>query len=90
MAWANSRAVPVAEAVLSLRSRGAQDHRGRHRGREGRELGVEPTDPGVAVGGALFGVAVDLTDRVVDIDQRQPTVTVVSFGAGDQARGPGW
>ena len=38
----------------------------------GGQQRVQPADPGVAEPGALLGVAVDLDDRVVDIDQRVP------------------
>ncbi|WP_143548958.1 hypothetical protein [Rhodococcus sp. ACS1] len=41
--------------------------------------GVQPADAGVAVAGALFAVAVDFDDRIVDIDQDSPGVD-----AGDQ------
>ncbi len=84
MAWASNLPAPVAEAVLPLRSRaraitGAASRRG-DRG----ELDVQPAHPGVAVRGALLGVAVDLADGVVDIDERDP----VGRHPGEQPRHP--
>ena len=39
---------------------------------DGGQQRVQAADPGVAEPGALLGVAVDLDDRVVDIDERVP------------------
>jgi hypothetical protein len=54
------------------------DRRAARGGDSGPER-VQATDPGVAEPGALLGVAVDLDDGVVDIDQH-PTTRAV---AGD-------
>ena len=52
-----------------LRSRCATITGAASLGGDGGEQRVQATDPGVAEPGALLGVAVDLDDRVVDIDQ---------------------
>lgn len=46
----------------------AGDYRGRRRGRERGQLRVQSPHPGVAVAGALLGVAMGPPDRVVDIE----------------------
>lgn len=51
-----------------------EDHRRTGLCGDGGDEGVQPADPGVAVSGALFAVAVDLDDRIVDIDQDSPGV----------------
>ena len=72
IAWASNRPQPVAEAVLPLRSR-ARAITGAASGvRDRGELDVQPADPGVAERGGLLGVAVDLADGVVDIEERDP------------------
>jgi hypothetical protein len=47
---------------------GVQDLAGPSPGGQQR---MKPQHPGVAVGGALLGVAVDLTDRGVDVDEHR-------------------
>ena len=47
------------------------DHRSGLPGGDGRDQGVQSADLGVAEPGALFGVAVDFDDGVVDVDHRQ-------------------
>ena len=79
-AWASNLAAPVAEATLPRRNMAAAIS-GATSGVERTELGVEALHPGVAVGGALLGVAMDLTDRVIDVEERQPLIVL---GAGDQ------
>ncbi len=95
----SDHASPAARAVVMARARilpcacrrgdvaatqpDPYDHRRSHGGREDRELRVQPTHPRVAVGSALLGVAVDLTERVVDIEERQ---SLAGFGADDQPR----
>jgi hypothetical protein len=53
---------------------GDHHRRGLGRGYRGQQR-VEPPDPGVAEPGALLGVAVDLDDGVVDIDQHNLVLT---------------
>ena len=80
MLWASSLPAPVAEAVLPLRSRA--------RAMTGAVIGVlivaswmfRPRTLAVAERGALLGVAVDLADGVVDIDERDP----LGVAAGEQ------
>lgn len=61
---------------------GLEDHRRSQGCGEDRELSDEAADLRVAVGGPLLGVAVDLADRVVEVDQREPVGLV---GADDEA-----
>ncbi len=81
IAWASSRPTPAAEATLPAQ-RGGRDHRRRQRGRDHRELDVETAHPGVAERRGLLGVAVDLADGVIDIDERDLVAT------GQQPRNP--
>ncbi|MET4145391.1 hypothetical protein ABIB45_002303 [Arthrobacter sp. UYCo732] len=46
---------------------GCDDGGGVFGGYRGQQ-GVQPADPGISAAGALLGVAVDLGDRVVNID----------------------
>jgi len=83
MAWASIRPASGGRGEVAATQPGTCDHRRSHGGREDRELRVQPTHPRAAVGGALLGVAMDLTDRVVDIEERHP---LVGSGASDQPR----
>src|SRR6476619_432789 len=47
----------------------ASDHRCAVGGGDRGDQRIQPADPGVAVPGSLFGVAVDFDDGVVDVDQ---------------------
>ncbi len=62
---------------------GADDHRGRHRCRERRDLRIQALDLGVPVGRTLLGVAVGAADRVVDIEVGH------LIGTGQDRRVPG-
>ncbi len=61
------------------------DHRGRLCRGDRRQQSIEPTDTGVAEAGALFLVAVDFDDGVVDIDEDIPAGG--SWGCGYQGWG---
>ena len=62
----------AADSHEPLRSRCATITGAAGGGRHGGQQRVQPADPGVAEPGALLGVAVDLDDGVVDIDQHVP------------------
>ena len=84
-ASATSRAAPRAEFADPFRSRvatitGADDGGGR-----GGQQRVQSLDPGVAVAGALLGVAVGRPDRVVDIDERHLRAGADQRGVPGQA-----
>ena len=81
-ASATSRAAPRGEPHEPLRSRWATTTGADVGGGDGGEQRVESADPGVAVARALLGVAVDLDDRVVDVDQHPP----VDPGGGSDQR----
>lgn len=58
------------------------DHRRSQRSRDDREPDVQPSLLGVPERVALLGMAVDLTDGVVDIEERDPSASapVSRFG----------
>jgi hypothetical protein len=62
------------------------DHRCSAGGADGRELEVQPALAGVAERRCLLGIAVDLPDGVVDIDERDLVTSGVC--AGEQPRRP--
>ena len=65
-----TRARGGADVAAAQPSRG--DHRSRCRGAHRRDLGVEAPHPRVAEPGGLLCVPVNLPDRVINIDERDP------------------
>ena len=84
-ASATIRSAPRGDPHAPLRSRCATITGARACGGDGGDQRVQPTDPGVAEPGALFGVAVHLDDGVVDIDQH-PAVDAGRATCGRAAR----
>ena len=75
------RALRAAGRAFAQPGRG--DHRRRTRRAHGRDQRVQTLGAGVAATGSLLGVAVGLTDGVVDVDVGQLA------GSGQQRRSPG-
>jgi hypothetical protein len=67
-ASAMSRCAPLAETVAPLRSRVAAIYRRRQRCGHGGQQRVQPLDAGVAVTGALLGVAMRLANGLIDVE----------------------